>query len=66
MKKIKAWTIKKKHQRGYIWRTDLRFYEPIKYALFRTQKEAWEYMKARDLSLETHTPEMVLIDIKEA
>jgi len=65
MKKIRAWAIKKKRHRGFVWRTDPRFYDPLKYALFRTQRDAWEFMKAQNLSLETHAPIMVLIDIKE-
>jgi hypothetical protein len=65
MKTIRAWAIKKRSHRGFIWRTDIRFYDPLKYALFRTRKDAWEYMKNRGLPILTHEPVVVFVEIRE-
>jgi hypothetical protein len=66
MRKIRAWAIKNKPRRGYVWRQEIRFFDPFKFALFRTQRDAWEFMKNQGLSIETHIPVLVYIDMNEA
>ena len=65
MRKIRAWAIKNKSRRGYLWREDIRFYDPFKFALFRTQRDAWEFMKNKNLNLENYAPVLVFLEMKE-